>query len=94
MKTGDHALRAGRVALALVAVAATIVVLAATAVIAAAAPSSPANVRHAFCGSGYVSATLPWGHKCLRADEFCKIGNRAYLRYGFYCPSTGHLRRR
>jgi len=46
------------------------------------------------CGAGYVSAALPWGHKCLRAGEFCKIGNVAYKRYGFICPSTGHLRRR
>jgi hypothetical protein len=46
------------------------------------------------CGSSYVSASLPWGSKCLRAGEFCKVGNAAYLRYGFVCPSTGHLRRR
>ncbi len=46
------------------------------------------------CGAGYVHANLPWGEKCLRAGEFCKIGNSAYLRYGFYCPATGHLRRR
>jgi hypothetical protein len=46
------------------------------------------------CGSGYVSAKLPWGHKCLRAGEFCKVGNRAYRKYGFVCPKSGHLRRR
>jgi len=46
------------------------------------------------CGAGYVHAYLPWGEKCLRAGEFCKVGNRAYRRYGFYCPPTGHLRRR
>ncbi len=46
------------------------------------------------CGTGYVRAHLSWGVKCLRAGEFCKIGNREYLRYGFYCPATGHLRRR
>ena len=23
-----------------------------------------------------------------------KVGNREYLKYGFVCPSTGHLRRR
>jgi len=45
------------------------------------------------CGAGYVSANLPWGHKCLRSGEFCKVGNPAYRRYGFTCPSTGHLRR-
>ena len=46
------------------------------------------------CSASYVHAYLPWGQKCLRAGEFCKIGNSAYLRYGFYCPATGHLRRR
>ena len=42
----------------------------------------------------YVHASLSWGHKCLAAGQFCKVGNREYLRYGFYCPSSGHLRRR
>jgi hypothetical protein len=46
------------------------------------------------CGRGYVSANLPWGHKCLHAGQYCKVGNRAYLRFGFYCPATRHLRRR
>jgi hypothetical protein len=46
------------------------------------------------CSAGYVHASLPWGEKCLRAGEFCKVGNRAYLRYGFTCPASGHLRRR
>lgn len=46
------------------------------------------------CGAGYVSAHLSWGDKCLRAGEFCKVGNREYLRIGFYCPASGHLRRR
>jgi hypothetical protein len=46
------------------------------------------------CGAGYVHAYLSWGEKCLRAGEFCKVGNREYRRYGFYCPATGHLRRR
>jgi hypothetical protein len=46
------------------------------------------------CSAGYVSANLPWGHKCLRAGEFCKKHNKAYLKYGFVCPSSGHLRKR
>jgi hypothetical protein len=46
------------------------------------------------CSSRYVHASLSWGHKCLAAGQFCKVGNREYLRYGFYCPSSGHLRRR
>ena len=58
--------------------------------IASAAPTSLAKT----CSAGYVHAFLPWGEKCLRAGEFCKIGNPAYRRYGFTCPATGHLRRR
>jgi hypothetical protein len=46
------------------------------------------------CSAGYVHAYLPWGEKCLRAGEFCKVGNHAYYRYGFSCPPTGHLKRR
>jgi hypothetical protein len=46
------------------------------------------------CSSGYVHAVLSWGHKCLRAGQFCKVGNREYLKYGFVCPASGHLRRR
>jgi hypothetical protein len=59
----------------------------------ATAHAAPAVVAKT-CGAGYVHAKLSWGEKCLRAGEFCKIGNREYLKYGFYCPSTGHLRRR
>jgi len=58
-----------------------------------AASAGPALVARS-CGAGYVHAYLPWGEKCLRAGEFCKIGNKAYARYGFYCPPNGHLRRR
>lgn len=54
----------------------------------------PTAGARAFCSASYVSASLPWGHKCLRAGEFCKVGNAAYARFGFRCPSTGHLRRR
>jgi hypothetical protein len=84
-------LRGTRLCLA-IGVAAAIPIVAPIA--ASAAHSSPAAVERGLCGSGYVSANLPWGHKCLRAGEFCKVGNRAYLRYGFYCPPSGHLRRR
>jgi hypothetical protein len=55
-----------------------------------AVPSSSLKV----CSSRYVHATLSWGHKCLAVGQFCKVRNREYLRYGFYCPSSGHLRRR
>ncbi len=46
------------------------------------------------CSSRYVHASLSWGHKCLATGEFCKVGNREYYKYGFYCPPSGHLRRR
>jgi hypothetical protein len=46
------------------------------------------------CSSGYVHAYLSWGEKCLQSGQFCKVGNREYRKYGFNCPSSGHLRRR
>jgi len=55
-----------------------------------AAPSAAART----CSAGYVHANLSWGEKCLRAGQFCKVGNREYRRYGFYCPASRHLRRR
>ena len=61
---------------------------------AQARPVSAQLVVATQCRSGYVSARLPWGHKCLRAGEFCKVGNKAYRKYGFVCPRSGHLRRR
>ena len=57
-------------------------------------PSASATPVHIACSASYVSANLPWGHKCLRAGEFCKVGNKAYISYGFTCPASGHLRRR
>jgi hypothetical protein len=63
---------------------------------AATAPSAAVHPNAAAhrCGPGYVHAVLSWGHKCLRAGQFCKVRNREYLKYGFYCPPSGHLRRR
>ena len=58
------------------------------------ASSAPLSSARASCGAGYVSAHLSWGNKCLRAGEFCKVWNAEYRRYGFYCPATGHLKRR
>jgi hypothetical protein len=58
-----------------------------------AAAASPVAITKP-CARGYVHAALSWGHKCLRAGQFCKVGNREYLKYGFYCPRSGHLRRR
>lgn len=59
----------------------------------AVASAAPAHLTKT-CSAGYVHANLPWGQKCLRAGEFCKVGNRAYVRFGFTCPASGHLRRR
>ena len=70
----------------------------ATAVATASPASSASRVIAAVslksCSGGYVRARLSWGKKCLRADQFCKVGNREYRKYGFVCPSSGHLRRR
>jgi hypothetical protein len=69
-------------------------------VLAALAGAPAASVRGAAtaaaktCSAGYVHANLSWGEKCLRAGEFCKVGNREYLKYGYYCPRSRHLRRR
>jgi hypothetical protein len=55
---------------------------------------SPQAVAAHTCGSGYTHASLSWGHKCLRAGQFCKRGrsaNREYHRYGFHCRTNGHL---
>jgi hypothetical protein len=38
------------------------------------------------CTGSYVHAALPWGHKCLRAGQYCKIdADRSYHRYRFHC---------
>lgn len=60
----------------------------------AAGATAQARPAVAMCGAGYVAAHLSWGNKCLRAGEFCKVGNVEYKRYGFVCPASGHLRRR
>jgi hypothetical protein len=69
-----------------------------TGVIAAAAPPDSASgvalnrgLASKTCGGDYVLANLSWGHKCLGAGEFCKVGNVEYHAYGFACPATGHL---
>lgn len=50
-----------------------------------AAPSAEAKS----CGSGYVHASLSWGHKCLRAGQYCtRSGDREYHRYRFHCHGT------
>jgi hypothetical protein len=58
---------------------------------AAGAPSRARSVATADCSSGYVTASLSWGVKCLRAGEFCTVGNVEYHAYGFTCPASGHL---
>ena len=61
-----------------------------------AAPTPPAAAPVAAakrCSPGYVHGALTWGHKCLKAGQFCKIkGDREYHRYGFHCH-TGRLSR-
>jgi hypothetical protein len=53
--------------------------------VAAPAPSGAAPA----CSSSYVSARLPWGRKCLRGGQFCKLdGDRYYHRYGFHCHAS------
>ena len=84
--------RVQRLALVLVA-AAALAVGAAQASAASARPASPVAIAKT-CGRGYVHAKLSWGEKCLRAGEFCKVGNREYRKYGFTCPPSGHLVRR
>jgi hypothetical protein len=74
--------------------------LLAAAALAPATIASAATTHHTsavslvrVCSASYVHANLSWGEKCLRAGEFCKVGNREYRRYGFNCPTTRHLRR-
>lgn len=46
------------------------------------------------CSPGYTHAVLTWGHKCLRAGQFCKVSaDRQYHRYGFHCHSGARLTR-
>lgn len=51
--------------------------------------SSPLALADAYahsCSSSYVHAVLSWGHKCLRAGQYCKISaDREYHRYRFHC---------
>jgi len=58
---------------------------------AAAAPAASAPLSH--CKSGWVSANLSWGHKCLKAGQFCKRGNPEYRQYRFACPAGRLVRR-
>ena len=46
------------------------------------------------CGAGYTHAVLSWGHKCLRAGQFCKVSrDREYHRSRFHCHTGGRLSR-
>ena len=71
---------------------AVVVAAVASPVAAPVASAAPTHVTKT-CSASYVHASLPWGEKCLRAGEYCKVGNAAYRRYGFTCPASGHLRR-
>ena len=38
-------------------------------------------------------AVFPWGHRCIRAGQFCKkVRNPEYHKYGFQCVN-GKLRK-
>jgi hypothetical protein len=82
-----------RLALALAIVVTAFSGAAAAATTPASSAASPTAISKR-CGAGYVHARLSWGEKCLRAGQFCKVGNREYFKYGFYCPRSGHLRHR
>ena len=67
-----------------------LVALAAALAVTTGAARTPAATA---CSPGYVSASLSWGHKCLRSGEYCKVkADREYHRYGFHCH-TGRLSR-
>jgi hypothetical protein len=84
----------GRFAVAAIVVASVVAPAYASANAAAPARLAGAAALSKSCSASYVHANLSWGEKCLRAGEFCKVGNREYARYSFVCPATGHLRRR
>jgi hypothetical protein len=74
------------------ALAALALVTAGPAVSVEAASPAPTAVAAKTCPAGYVHASLSWGHKCLRAGQYCKKGaNREYHRYGFHCARSGRL---
>jgi hypothetical protein len=54
--------------------------------------AGPQAVAAKSCPPGFTHAALSWGHKCLRAGQFCKTNaNREYHRYGFHCKRSGRL---
>ena len=72
-------------------IAALAVALAAGFGAAAAAPAAEPAARAPLaaakpCSGSYVHGVLSWGHKCLRAGQFCKrAGDSEYHAYGFHC---------
>ena len=49
-------------------------------------PLAPSDAFAHSCGSGYTHAVLSWGHKCLRAGQYCKLSaDREYHRYRYHC---------
>jgi hypothetical protein len=71
--------------------AAAMALLSTLALGAATAVPSASHSNRKSCSPGYVYANLSWGEKCLRAGQFCKVGNPEYHQYGFDCPASGHL---
>jgi hypothetical protein len=76
---------------------ATLAAAAALAAVPAGVLPGPAVVAAKSCSAGCTHAVVPGGsHKCLRAGQFCSRKasyQRVYKRKGFYCSSSGHLRR-
>jgi hypothetical protein len=55
-------------------------------------PGAPQAVAAKSCPPGYTHAALSWGHKCLRAGQYCKKdANGEYHRYDFHCKRSGRL---
>jgi hypothetical protein len=60
----------------------------------AVSPESTPTAHARACSPGYTHAVLSWGHKCLRAGQFCKVrADSQYHRYGFHCHTGGRLTR-
>jgi hypothetical protein len=58
------------------------------------APVTPTPAYAHICSPGYTHAVLSWGHKCLRAGQFCKVkADRQYHKSGFHCHTGGRLSR-
>ena len=54
---------------------------------------APSSAYAHTCSGSYRHAVLPWGHKCLRAGQYCSLsGDRHYHRHGFHCHASSRDR--